>query len=128
MTPLPLSARSGWGADRPSWRFVYLAFGALELARLDQRSVEFVGEPRAIDAERLNPDRQLILVAIGFATALHRALQCFKRRHQPPRRGVDFGESRLGVAGGLGGTIAHEGQRAPSVSRPHSKIGGPASV
>ena len=79
------------GADRRIKPFGDLAIGALQPARFHQRSVKFVGQPRPIRAQRLNPARQLVLVAIGFAPALGRALQRLKRRHQPPRRGVDIG-------------------------------------
>ena len=34
--------------------------------------------------------------------------QRVERRHQPPRRGVDIGERRLGIAGPIGGTIVHD--------------------
>ena len=98
-----------------------LAIGALQPARLHQRAVEFVGEPRAIGAERLDPARQFVLVAVGVAPPLDRAFQRIERRHQPPRRGVDVGGDRLGGAGPVGGTIAHERQRAPSIGRPRQQ-------
>ena len=79
------------GADRRIQPFGDLAIGALQPARLHQRSVEFVGQPRAVGAERLDPGRQFVLVAIGFAPPLDRAFQRVERRHQPPRRGVDIG-------------------------------------
>ena len=104
-----------------------LAIGALQPPRLHQRAVEFVGQPRSIGAERLDPACQFVLVAVGVAPPLGRGFQRIERRHQPPRRGVDVGKVRLGVAGPVGGTIAHERQRAPSIGRPHSKIGGSAS-
>ena len=75
---------------------------------LHQRSVEFIGEPRPVGAERLNPGRQFVLVAVGLAPAFDRAFQRIERRHQPPRRGVDIGEDWLGIAGAVGGTIAHD--------------------
>src|SRR5439155_582347 len=75
------------------------------------RSAALVGEPRSIRAERLNPDRQLILVAVGFAPPLDRAFQRIERRHQTPRRGLDINECWFGVAGTVGGTIAHDRQR-----------------
>ena len=53
------------------------------------------------------PDRQFVLVAIGFAPPLDRALQRVQRRHQPPRRGVDIHCRSLGIAKAVGGTINH---------------------
>ena len=63
------------------------------LRDLHQRSVELVGEPRSIRAERLDPARQLVLVAVGLAPPLDRAFQRIQRRHQPPRRGFNIGRS-----------------------------------
>ena len=97
------------GADRRIEPFGDLAIGALQPPRFHQRSVEFVGEPRAIRAQRLDPARQFVLVAVGVAPPLHRAFQRVERRHQPPRGGVDIGRCRLGVARTVGGTIAHAG-------------------
>ena len=79
------------------------------LRDLHQRCVELVGKPRAVGAERLDPRRQFVLVAVGVAPPLDRALQRIQRRHQPPRRGFDVGERRLGVAGTVDGTIVHDG-------------------
>jgi hypothetical protein len=77
------------GADRSIKSFGDLAIGALQLARLHQRAVEFVGEPRSIHAERLDPGRQLILIAVGLAPPLHGSFQRVERRHQPARCGID---------------------------------------
>ena len=79
------------GADRGIQPFGYLTIDALQPPRFHQRSVEFVGEPRAVGAQRLNPAREFVLIAIRFLPPLDRAFQCFQRRHQPPRRGVDIG-------------------------------------
>ena len=83
------------GADRADRRiepFGDLAIGALQPARFHQRAVEFVGKPRTIRAQRLNPRRQFVLVAVGLAPPLHGAFQRIERRHQPPRRRVDLGD------------------------------------
>ena len=80
---------------------------------LHQRAVEFVGEPRPIGAERLDPARQLVLVAIGIALSLGRSLEGIERQHQPPRCGIDVGIDRLGITRPVGVTIAHGRQRAP---------------
>ena len=71
-------------------------------------------KPRAIGAERLDPARQFVLVAVGVAPPLRRRLQRIERHHQAPRGGVDVGIDRLGIAGPVGVTIAHGRQRAPS--------------
>src|SRR5258708_5332765 len=99
------------GADRRIQPFGDLAVGALQPARFHQRSVELVGEPRSIRAERLNPHRQLILVAVGLAPPLDRAFQRVQRRHQTPRRGFNVSCSWFGVTRTVDGAIAHDRQR-----------------
>ena len=84
------------GADRHIQAVRDLAIGALESARLHQRAVEFVGQPRAIRAQRLDPGRQFVLVAVGLAPPLDRAFQPVERRHQAARRRVEIGGNRLG--------------------------------
>jgi hypothetical protein len=102
------------GADRGIQPFGDLAVGALQPPRLDQRTVEFVGEPRTVGAERLDPARQFVLVAVGVAAPFGRRLERVERQHQAPRGGVDVDLDRLGSAGPVDVTIAHERQRAPS--------------
>ena len=65
-------------------------------------------------AERLDAARQLVLVAISIAPPLGRGLERIERHHQAPRRDLDVGIDRLGIAGPVGVTIAHGRQRAPS--------------
>ena len=80
MVPIAASSRSA----------MTFAIAALQPARFHQRTIELVGQPRAIRAERLDPARQFVLVAVGVTAALRRAFQRIERRQQPARRGVDI--------------------------------------
>ena len=99
------------GSDRRIEPLGDLAVGALELARLHQRRVELIGEPRAVGAERLDPRRQLVLVAVGLAPPLDRALQRVQRGHEPPRCGFDIRGRRFHQTGMIGRTIVHAARR-----------------
>jgi hypothetical protein len=110
------------------------SFSAISRLVRSSRRV-FTSEPSSssasrepIGAERLNPARQPVLIAIGVAPSLGRSLEGIERQHQPPRCGIDLGIDRLGITRPVGVTIAHERQRAPWMGQPHSsKIGGSAS-
>ncbi len=52
-------------------------------------------------------------VAIGIAPPFRRGLERIERHHQAPRGDIDIGIDRLGIAGPVGVTIAHEGLCAP---------------
>src|SRR5206468_6284380 len=84
-----------------------LAIGALELARLHECAVELVGKTRAICAERLDPRRELVLVAIGIAPPLDRAFERVERRHEPAGRDLDLDGRGLGHGRAVGYAIVH---------------------
>ena len=79
------------GADCSIQSLGDLAIGALKPPRFNQRTVEFVGEPRAIGAERLDPARQFVLVAVGVAPPFRRGLERIERTTQVLNRTIGGG-------------------------------------